>query len=481
MFLTGAEEMLKVILKGHDCYYGIADILRMFFGEISEDREKGFVTASDAPDITLINTVEDDGSSVTEVMQNAKRYVFDGVPLEAGREVRRSLYIALSDITGTELPWGCLSGIRPTLVASEEDSAEELAKKYLVREDKAALGFETSREEMRLLGLVPHDDLNIYVGVPFCPSRCSYCSFISEDISHHLGRLGEYEAALEKEIRSLAPHIDRRISTLYMGGGTPTVFSDEQFARLLDCIYSELKIDPGCEVTVEAGRPDTITGYKLDAMRSHNIGRICINPQTMRNETLAKLGRLHTSEDIVSTYELAGEKGFEVINMDLIAGLPHETGEDFVDSVSKLIKLGPGNITVHTLYKKRRAALSKATVLDREESRGDIDAAVREGYRLLYEAGYHPYYLYRQKDTGHGLENTGFAKGDTGCLYNVAMMSDARDILSFGAGGMSKRCFEQAGSASKHRVERCPTVKDALTYIRGSIEAAERKRAFFEL
>ena len=473
--------MLKVILKGHDCFYGIADILRMFYSEISEDREKGFVTAADAPKLTLINTSEDDGSSVTEVKESGKRYAFDGAPLETGREVRRSLYIALADITGTSLPWGCLSGIRPTLVASEEGSAEEFASKYLVREDKAALGFETSREEMRLLGLVPHDDLNIYVGVPFCPSRCSYCSFISEDISHHMGRLGDYEAALENEIRTLAPHINRRISTLYMGGGTPTVFSDEQFARLLDCIYENIRIDPSCEVTIEAGRPDTITGFKLDAMRSHGIGRICINPQTMRNATLAKLGRLHTSEDIVRTYELARDKGFEVINMDLIAGLPYETGDDFVESVSKLIKLDPGNITVHTLYKKRRAALSKETVLDRKESRGDIDAAVSEGYRLLYEAGYHPYYLYRQKDTGHGLENTGFAKGDTGCLYNVAMMSDARDILSFGAGGMSKRCFEQDGPASKHRVERCPTVKDALRYIRGSFEAAERKRAFFGL
>ena len=473
--------MLKVILKGHESFYGISDILRMFSGTVSEEREHSLVSAEDAPDITLVNTLEKDGRSFTEVQGSGKRYAFDGPVLEPGREVKRSLYIALSDITKTNLPWGCLSGIRPTLVASEEESAEDLTKKYLVREDKAALGFETSREEMRLLDLVPHDDLNIYVGVPFCPSRCSYCSFISQDISHHMGRLGEYEAALENEIRAIAPHIDRRISTLYMGGGTPTVFSDEQFAKLLECMYADLKIGPGCEVTIEAGRPDTITEYKLDAMRSYGIGRICINPQTMRNETLAKLGRLHTSEDIVRVYEQAVERGFDVINMDLIAGLPHETGDDFVDSVSKLIKLGPGNITVHTLYKKRRAALSKETVLDREETRGDIDAAVSEGYRLLYESGYHPYYLYRQKDTGHGLENTGFAKGDTGCLYNVAMMSDARDILSFGAGGMSKRCFEQEGSTSKHRVERCPTVKDVLTYIRGSIEAAERKRAFFGL
>lgn len=473
--------MLKVILKGHESFYGISDILRLFFGNVSEDRGNFSVTAEDAPELTLVNTLEENGRSVTSVLENGSRYEFDGPVLEPGREVKRSLYMALSDITGIDLPWGCLSGIRPTLVASEEASASELIDKYLVREDKAALGFETSREEMRLLKLVPPEDLNIYVGVPFCPSRCSYCSFISQDISHHMGRLGEYETALEEEIKALAPLINRRISTFYMGGGTPTVFNDGQFARLLDCIFSNMKIDKDCEVTIEAGRPDTISEYKLDAMRSHGIGRICINPQTMRDETLAKLGRLHTSDDIIRVYGQARERGFEVINMDLIAGLPHETGDDFIDSVKKLIEIDPGNITIHTLYKKRRAALSKEMVLDRDETRGDIDAAVREGYRLLYEAGYHPYYLYRQKDTGHGLENTGFAKGDTGCLYNVAMMSDARDILSFGAGGMSKRCFEQAGTTSKHRVERCPTVKDVLTYINGSFVAAERKRAFFEL
>ncbi len=473
--------MLKVILEGHDKYYGITDIVRMFFGDISEDHEHSCVIAGDGPDMTLVNTLEKDGSSVTFDQAAGKRYSFDGPSLEIGREVKRSLYIALSDITGMKMPWGCLSGIRPTLVASEEGSKEELTKKYLVREDKAALGFETAKEEMRLLEAISPEDLNIYVGVPFCPSRCSYCSFISQDISHHMGRLGEYEAALENEIRTLSPLLNRRVASLYMGGGTPTVFSDEQFSRVLDTIYSSIKIDPDCEVTIEAGRPDTINRNKLEAMRSHGIGRICINPQTMRDETLAKLGRRHTSSDIIRAYDQAKELGFEVINMDLIAGLPFETGDDFVRSVSKLIDIGPGNITIHTLYKKRRAALTKEMVMGRDDSRGDIDAAVREGYRLLYEAGYHPYYLYRQKDTGHGLENTGFAKGDTGCLYNVAMMSDARDVLSFGAGGMSKRCFEQEGTTSKHRVERCPTVKDVLTYISSSEEMARRKSEFFEL
>ena len=214
-------------------------------------------------------------------------------------------------------------------------------------------------------------------------------------------------------------------------------------------------------------------------MREHGITRICINPQTMRTETLLRLGRKHTAEDTVRVYSKACEMGFDLINMDLIAGLPYENAEEHVESTKSLIKLAPANITIHTLYKKRRAAMSRDTVMDKEKTRDTLDECVAESYRLLMEAGYHPYYMYRQKDTGHGLENTGFAKGDTGSLYNVAMMSDCRDVLSFGAGGMSKRCFAQEGELYKHRVERCPTIKDALTYIERVDEMAEKKIAFF--
>jgi oxygen-independent coproporphyrinogen-3 oxidase len=389
--------------------------------------------------------------------------------------------MALSDITKKELPWGCLTGIRPTLVACEEDAPKALEEKYFVRPDKADLAFETSREEQRILELVPEENLNIYVGIPFCPSRCEYCSFVSSDISCHMDRLVNYGAALEREIELISKHITRPISSLYVGGGTPTVFEEREFASLLDCIYSNLNITAAAEVTVEAGRPDTITDGKLEAMRDHGITRICINPQTMRSETLLRLGRKHTAEDTVRVFEKACAMGFDLINMDLIAGLPYEEPEEHVKSTRRLIELAPANITVHTLYKKRRAAMSRDKVMDKEKTRDTLDECVAESYKLLMEAGYHPYYMYRQKDTGHGLENTGFAKGDTGSLYNVAMMSDARDVLSFGAGGMSKRCFKQEGEAVKHRVERCPTIKDVLTYIERVEEMADKKIAFFEL
>ena len=470
--------MFEVILKGHDKFYGVSDVVRSFFGVPEEHKEDNMVVSPEGPDIRITNELLPDGRSVT--YYGDKSYEFNGEPLEPGREIKRSLYMALSDITLQKMPWGCLTGIRPTLVANEEADAESLVRKYFVRPDKAELAFETSREEQRLLLKVPEDSLCIYAGIPFCPSRCEYCSFVSSDISCHMDRLVNYETALEHEIKTIAPAVKRKISALYVGGGTPTVLEEKEFASLLDCIYSNLKITDGCEVTIEAGRPDTITEGKLLSMREHGITRLCINPQTMRSDTLLRLGRKHTADDVIRVYRKAVEMGFDLINMDLIAGLPYETAGDHVESTGKLIELEPANITVHTLYKKRRARISREQVMDLNKSRGELDECVAESYELLRKAGYHPYYMYRQKDTGHGLENTGFAKGDTGSLYNVAMMSGARDVLSFGAGGMSKRCFKQEGDLYKHRVERCPTIKDALTYMERVEEMADKKISFFE-
>ena len=471
--------MLEVKLEGHNKYYCVSDVVRLFYDGLCEDQDHGVVTAESGPDLVITCALEPDGRSVT--YYGDKAFVPEGEPLEAGREIRRSLYLALAEISGRTMPWGCLTGIRPTLVAYEEKTPESLIERYYVSPDKAELACRTAEEELRLTELIPENDLNIYVGIPFCPTRCSYCSFISQDISHHMNRLTSYEEALEAEIRLLAPRINRRVSSIYVGGGTPTVLPEAEFRSLLDCIYSEIAIDGNCEVTIEAGRPDTITEDKLLAMREHGITRICINPQTMNSDTLAKLNRRHTAEDIVRIYEMAKTMGFESINMDLIAGLPYETAEDFTKSLGRVIELDPANITIHTLYKKRRAELSKETVLDRTESRGSLADAVRGGYEMLYEAGYHPYYMYRQKDTGHGLENTGFAKGDTGCIYNVAMMTDMRDVLSFGAGSSSKRCFRQEGEEYKRRVERCFTTKNAIEYIKDYAVAAERKAGFFGL
>ena len=467
--------MLKVILKGHDKYYGTADVVRLFFPSPTEDHETGKVWCKNAPDIVIVSELLPSGKCVCKV--GVKEYTFDGAPEETGREIKRSLYMALADITGIRPPWGCLTGIRPTLVAQQTGSPEELARRYLVRPDKAELAHITGKAEADLLTKIAPEDINIYIGIPFCPSRCEYCSFVSNDISHHMGRLTEYKEHLISEIKLLAPKIKRRIATLYIGGGTPTVFNEDDFAELTDAVYGNLKIDEACEVTVEAGRPDTITDRKLAAMAARGIRRICINPQTMNDTTLARLNRKHTAEDTLCAIKAARDHGFAVINSDIIAGLKYETKEDLIDTVKKLIAQDLENITVHTLYKKRRANMSLEDVMASDD---DVDEAVRFVYGMLRDAGYRPYYMYKQKDTGHGLENTGFEKGGTPCLYNVAMMTDARDVLSFGAGGMSKRVFEQVDTA-KYRVERCSSSKDVLDYMMRTEEIALRKAEFFDM
>ena len=471
--------MLQIYLKGHDNYYGIADVVRAFFGKTVEDRENGRVYCECAPDVTLTSVIEEGGIS--------RCFSDDGKtdckttpvtdPVSVKREVKRSAYLAMVKVSGREIPWGCLTGIRPTLVAGEEDDPKELSDKYYVRPDKAELAVRTGRNEQRLLELVPPEDINIYVGIPFCPSRCEYCSFVSSDISHHMGRLPAYLDALEKEIKTVAPHLRRKVSTIYLGGGTPTVFDDDGFKRLMDIITDNIAITDNTEFTVEAGRPDTITEAKLRAMKDKGVKRICINPQTLNSGTLQKLNRRHTADDFRNVFRMAGETGFGIINTDLIAGLKYEDDTDFIDSVKGIAELRPANVTIHTLYKKRRAAISAEDVLTEDDGR--VDRAVSEGYRILEENGYIPYYMYRQKDTGHGLENTGFALPGTECLYNVAMMTDARDILSFGAGGMSKRVFGQEGN--KFRVERCPCIKDVIGYMNDAEEMAARKIDFFDI
>ena len=462
--------MLKIILQGHENYYGLCDIARIFFGPSKEVREDNMILCQDGPDIEIISRYQNGEVSTFIKGESPVRSGLESIPVK--REVKRDLYILLSKVTGRSFPWGCLTGIRPTVVANEEGrDPQKMTNDYLVREDKAVIACETAGAENRILEKTDEKQINIYIGVPFCPSRCEYCSFISSDAVKHLSLLEPYEKAVERELELLSEGIRRPVGTLYLGGGTPTVFDDRLFGKFIGTIADRLDPLPGAEFTVEAGRPDTITEYKLDAMKDAGVTRVCINPQTMKTETLTKLNRRHSSEDIIGAYELARKKGFDTINMDLIAGLKYETAEDLLFSVNKLIELGPENITIHTLYKKRRADISREDVL-RED--GAVDDAVSRSYGMLREAGYFPYYMYRQKDTGYGLENIGFSKKGYECLYNVAMMTDKRDVLSIGAGGVSKRIFEN------NRFERLPCVKDPIMYINDVDKISERKLDFWE-
>lgn len=448
--------MLKVVLVGHDNYYGLEDVLRLFYGQAREDRGNNLIICDGGPDTTIVSKAD------------------DASDLPVNRQVKRDLYKTVSELEGRTFPWGSLTGIRPTIVAREEGyDYRKLMSRYLVREDKAKLACKTAKLEAKISELAS-SRLNVYAGVPFCPGRCEYCSFIASDATKHLNRLTDYASAMIDEMKVIEPYISDTPGTIYMGGGTPTVFDEKDFARVIKTVGEVFKAGKDTEFTVEAGRPDTITEGKLASMREAGVNRICINPQTMRNETLLKLKRGHTAEDVIRAYKQARNAGFEVINMDLIAGLKYETADDFLVSVNRVLELDPENITIHTLYKKRRAGMSRDDVLN-ADGRGDIDRAVSDAYDLLMSRGYEPYYMYRQKDTELSLENTGFCKYDTYNIYNVAMMSSDCSVLSVGAGAMSKRAFPNG------RFERCPNVKDVSLYMNSSKEMGQKKISFFDL
>ena len=396
------------------------------------------------------------------------------------REVKRQLYFLLSKHFRKTFPWGSLTGIRPTQVARELSEEKEMTEIYGVREDKAKLAFLTKDNEDRILHASDPSALHVYIGIPFCPSRCSYCSFVAQEAPRKTALLPSYIDAVLSEMDTVLPRIGPSIETLYIGGGTPTVLPEDLFEKFIGGVFSHPEFSSLSEVCVEAGRPDTITEKKLQVLLDHGVKRICINPQTLCDETLVRVGRKHSARDFLDTYSMAKKMGFSVINTDLIAGLPEESYEEFCDSLRRIIELSPENITVHSLSKKRRASLTREEIVRQEEEElSRIEKMLSFASGKLVEAGYFPYYMYKQKDTLGGHENVGYAKEGTECLYNVAMMSDQRSVLSFGAGGMSKRVFPEGEDMLHVRVERCSCIKDPIQYISNVKAMAEKKVGFF--
>ncbi len=484
--------MLTIRLQGHEHFYPLCDVVRLLTGvipkvedgEIHVDIEETAGIVSCLSDRKAMTYIED---GFAELKEGRSREcdcegdrTSEGLPVS--REIKRQLYFLLCDALAKELPWGALTGIRPTQVAREVSCEEDLSQIYGVRPDKAKLAFLTKVGEDEVLKESEPDSLHIYIGIPFCPSRCSYCSFVAQEAPRKTGLLPSYVDAVLKEIDLVLPKIDQKIETLYIGGGTPTVLDEELFEKFINGVFSHDAFRNLREVTVEAGRADTITEKKLQTLRKAGITRICINPQTLCDATLTRIGRHHSAADFIRAYTMARSMGFSVINTDLIAGLPGESAEEFCDSLKQIIDLEPENITVHSLSKKRRSDLSREEIVKFEaEELSKMETMLSFAFSALTEAGYAPYYLYKQKDTLGGHENVGYQKGDTSCIYNVAMMGDQRSVLSFGAGGMSKRVFhDDASDAGQVRVERCSCIKDAIQYIQNVESMAGKKISFFE-
>ena len=342
---------------------------------------------------------------------------------------------------------------------------------------KIDLSVEIAKRELELLKQIDYKQgYSLYVGIPFCPSICSYCSFSSSPIGIWEGKVNAYLDALEREIDFLAHAMrDRELNTIYIGGGTPTTLSPEQLKRLLGKLQHSFDFSNLLEYTVEAGRPDSITRDKLEVLRGYGITRISINPQTMNQATLDLIGRRHTVEQTIESYQLAREMGFDNINMDLIVGLPGEKLCDVKNTMEQIKALAPDNLTIHSLAIKRAARLKMFSEdyqgMEMENNWETIDLTAR----YARELGLMPYYLYRQKNMAGNFENVGYARSGKAGLYNILIMEEKQSILALGAGASSKYVFE-AQEAEGIRVERTENVKDITHYLERIEEMIERKR-----
>ena len=388
------------------------------------------------------------------------------------RAIKLSLYKLLSLQNDIRLPWGSLTGIRPTKMVYDGTSYDELNTVYGVSDEKCKLLERIINNQTDFI-YPPKDSIDIYIGIPFCRTRCVYCSFATNDATKSK-LIPKYMDALVREIDHVAAKLKLKGITprcLYIGGGTPTALDETNLERLLDHCSS---IVPNMEFTVEAGRPDTLNKDKLNIIKNAGVNRISINPQTMNDNTLRLIGRQHTSKDIISCYEMAEQLGFASINMDLIAGLPGESVDDFNRSLNELILLDPDNITVHTLSIKRGSHISEHPEKYPMPLHDEVAQMVDGAYGRLTESKYEPYYLYRQKYQTGNLENVGYCKKGKQCVYNIDIMEETTSIIALGAGAISKRVYPDEG-----RIERVGNSKSIFDYMQRIDEMLLRKERLF--
>ncbi len=379
------------------------------------------------------------------------------------------------------MPWGILNGIRPVKIAvkllkggmSEEKVLDYFKNEYGTSEDKARLTLSVANTEKPIIDSLKPNGISLYIGIPFCPTRCLYCSFVTNSVAGSKKYIEPYLDCLLKEIEYTARLVKSRnwvIETVYIGGGTPTTLEACQLDRLINALYTHFDLGALREFTVEAGRPDTITEDKLRVIKNAKIGRISINPQTMNEKTLKIIGRNHTPSQIVEAYKLARKCGIDIINMDIIAGLPGENIEMFKNTLKEVENLDPENTTVHTMSIKRSSRL-REMLSDYEMTEGTaVSEMVDYARETLLKKGKYPYYLYRQKNMLGNLENIGYCKANTESLYNIFIMEEVQTIIAMGCGGVTKTVDRESD-----RIERIFNVKEPKDYIERFDEMLRRK------
>ena len=444
---------MKLYLKGHAERYPVEQLQMQLFG----DRPTQFVETPFSGEDGAVSSLHDgkiyrtatakitlDGKTATA----ARRIPLTKADVRLTRRIlQQSYYLAAVQLLPEAPPWGALSGVRPTKLATkvlleggrEQDADRMLRDVYFVTPERRRLCLDASRHTLEAARLLAPDDLSLYIGIPFCPTRCAYCSFVSESVERFGEFLPPFLDCLIREIEYTGALLKRsgwHIRSLYIGGGTPTTLSTPQMTRLLDAIGTHFDLSRSLEFTVEGGRPDTLDLEKLRAIRAGGATRISINPQTMSDSVLRAIGRRHTAAETVEAFRMAREAGFDDINMALIAGLPGDTPASFSETVRQVLALEPSNVTVHTLALKKGADLFQRRVT--LPTREDVAQMLAASGRQLRAAALEPYYLYRQKYMSGSFENVGWCRAGYTGYYNIYMMEELHSILSLGGGGMNK-------------------------------------------
>lgn len=468
--------MIYIKISDMDFYDDAVVLIKSFYPrtEVMQYQEQAEQTRT-AQDIVIEPEVpEKDGRSKKELHEAFKC----------------TLYTKLSAQLNKTLPWGYLTGVRTSKIAytllekgaDREQILEEFTKKHLVSEKKAQLALQVAQTEKSILEKMDYKNgYSLYIGIPFCPTTCLYCSFTSYSLAAYQSKVQPYLEALLKEMKYVSEAMrGRRLDTVYFGGGTPTTLSAGQLDMLLTELERQFDLSACRELTVEAGRPDSITYEKLCVLKAHHVGRISINPQTMNQQTLDLIGRRHTVEQIEEAFALAGKAGLDNINMDMILGLPGENKEMVQHTLEKIKALAPESLTVHSLAIKRAAALNiwREKYLDLQMDNSDEIVSMAADY--AHQMGHQPYYMYRQKNMAGNFENVGYSKPGLECIYNILIMEEKQTIIAMGAGASTKIVFQnetEGGQAG--RIERIENVKDVTNYIQRIDEMIERKRKFF--
>jgi len=474
---------MNLVQIGYSCDYEMNIFINIFF----KKTEEGTITTDfyHENDLITVSTTIDFEGKIYE-----STYDFPFKNSETNPKIIKKIYScactksfirAAKKIRDIKLPWGVMSGIRPAKsvrqfreAGKNEDEIREILKSvYEVSDKKIELAMKVAENEVKILNRIKENSVSLYIGIPFCPSRCLYCSFVSTDVKNSGKYMDEFSDLLCLEIKKTGELLREYgffVQNIYIGGGTPTTLSAENLEKIFISLKENIDFENIDEFTLEAGRPDTVTPEKMNISKKYGVNRISINPQTLHNKTLEKIGRKHTVEMFFDAFKIARDAGFSNINTDLIAGLPGETFSDFKKSIDKIAEMNPENVTVHSMCVKRAAALKFSGVNLTEYD--EMDKMLNYAFEKMEEIGKEPYYMYRQKNISGNLENVGYSNPEHMSSYNINIMEEAQTIIALGGGGSSKIVMGD-------RIERVVNFKEPYEYIRRFDEILKKKEECF--